>query len=82
MHFSAGTGVGKTRLALEVPRLPADAVAEHLRDSETLIVLDNCEHLVGACAQLVAGLLSRTQRIRALATSRQTLGIDASQEPR
>lgn len=56
-------------------RPPADTVADHLRERETLIVLDNCEHLVDACAQLIAGLLSRTQQVRVLATSRQTLGI-------
>ena len=57
-------------------RPPADTIADHLRDSEALVVLDNCEHLIDACAQLVAGLLGRTERVRVLATSRRTLGID------
>lgn len=57
-------------------RPPADTLADHLRDVEALVVLDNCEHLIDACARLVAGLLSHTHRLRVLATSRQTLGID------
>ena len=40
-----------------------------------LIVLDNCEHLVGACARLVDGLLKRCPNLRVLATSREPLHI-------
>ncbi|MGH9153760.1 MAG: AAA family ATPase [Acidimicrobiales bacterium] len=36
----------------------ADTLAEQLRARHLLVVLDNCEHLVGACAELVAGLSS------------------------
>ena len=57
-------------------RPPLDSLAERLRDSQALIVLDNCEHLVNACAHLLAALLSRTTTVRILATSRRTLGID------
>jgi predicted ATPase/DNA-binding CsgD family transcriptional regulator len=57
-------------------RPPTDTIADHLRDSEALVVLDNCEHLIDATARFVAGLLSRTHRLRVLATSRRTLGID------
>jgi non-specific serine/threonine protein kinase len=57
-------------------RPPADTVVDHVRDRDTLVVLDNCEHLIDACAQLVGGLLGRTERLRVLATSRRTLAID------
>ena len=38
-----------------------------------LVVLDNCEHLVGACARLVEGLLAACPNLRVLATSREPL---------
>src|SRR5213079_1477226 len=41
----------------------------------TLIVLDNCEHLVGACAWLARRLLGECPGVQILATSRQLLGI-------
>ncbi|MEE1757901.1 ATP-binding protein [Streptomyces sp. SP18BB07] len=50
-------------------------LADHLAERHALIVLDNCEHLVDACAELVDTLLSACADLRVLATSRQTLGI-------
>ncbi|MCA1647836.1 MAG: AAA family ATPase, partial [Chloroflexi bacterium] len=45
-------------------------------DSEhTLLVLDNCEHLVLGCAELAEQLLQRCPRLSILATSRELLGI-------
>jgi non-specific serine/threonine protein kinase len=41
-----------------------------------LLVLDNCEHLVEACAALVDALLRSCPRLRVLATSREALGMD------
>ena len=52
-----------------------DALKRSLRDSRVLIVLDNCEHLIDACAELARGLLSSCERVRILATSRQPLGL-------
>jgi predicted ATPase len=40
-----------------------------------LLVLDNCEHLLDACAQLVDVLLGTCPRLRVLATSREPIGI-------
>jgi predicted ATPase len=54
-----------------------DALKRSLRDSDLLIVLDNCEHLIDACAELACELLSSCERVRILATSRQPLGIAA-----
>ncbi|MFI7124958.1 ATP-binding protein [Nonomuraea sp. NPDC050153] len=48
---------------------------EHLADKQLLLVLDNCEHLLGACARLVRQLLHGTSRVQILATSRQSLGV-------
>ncbi|MFJ9899995.1 ATP-binding protein [Streptomyces sp. NPDC091280] len=50
-------------------------LAERLAERQALIVLDNCEHLVDACAELADALLSACPGLRLLATSRQTLGI-------
>ena len=49
------------------------AVHHRLKATDTLIVLDNCEHLIGACAELAHGLLSSCPRLRILSTSRQLL---------
>lgn len=54
-----------------------DGLARYLRDRDLLLVLDNCEHLVDACAVLVDALSRRCPRLRVLATSRQSLGIRA-----
>ena len=48
-----------------------DAVA----DADGLLVLDNCEHLVDAVAQVVEGLLARAPRLQVLATSREALQL-------
>ena len=52
-----------------------DALQRSLRKSQLLIVLDNCEHLVDACAALAHALLSSCERLRILSTSRQPLGV-------
>ena len=54
---------------------PTEALLEHLESRKTLLVLDNCEHLVQSCADLVDTLLRSCPRVRVLATSRETLGI-------
>ena len=50
------------------------ALAAALREKRCLILLDNCEHLVEACAELVEGLLRRSPGLVVLATSREPLG--------
>src|SRR5207302_4669247 len=60
----------------EQPEQPlTETVAEFLRPRQLLLVLDNCEHLLSACAELVDALLSRSPALRVLATSRQSLGV-------
>src|SRR6266566_2652443 len=60
-------------------RAAADALLEALRDWKALLVLDNCEHLVEACARLTEALLRGCPRLRILATSREALGIGGEQ---
>ncbi|SDD37735.1 ATP-binding protein [Actinokineospora iranica] len=57
-------------------RAAADTVAEHLRERAMLLVLDNCEHLVVACAHLAGRLIASCPRLVIVATSRQSLSVD------
>ncbi|MGC4976107.1 LuxR C-terminal-related transcriptional regulator [Streptomyces sp. DT199] len=52
-----------------------DALVEQVRERRLLLVVDNCEHLAGACARLAAALLHGTEGVRILATSRHRLGL-------
>jgi non-specific serine/threonine protein kinase len=52
-----------------------DVLMEALRSRELLVVLDNCEHLVDACAQLATRLLQLCSSVRILATSRESLAV-------
>lgn len=56
-----------------------EVLAEQLRARSLLLVLDNCEHLLDACAALVARLLRTAPGLRVLATSRQPLGVAGEQ---
>lgn len=51
------------------------AIAEALSHRRTLIVLDNCEHVVDAAADLLEAVLLRSNGVQVLATSRQGLGL-------
>ncbi|HET9382028.1 MAG TPA: BTAD domain-containing putative transcriptional regulator, partial [Streptomyces sp.] len=54
---------------------PAHRLAAALRDRRTLLVLDNCEHVVGAAAELAELLLRTAPGLRVLATSQEPLGL-------
>ena len=54
---------------------PAGRVVDFLADKRALLVLDNCEHVVTASAELSARLLGGAEGVRILATSREALGI-------
>jgi non-specific serine/threonine protein kinase len=56
-------------------RSPVEKLAERLRDSDGLVVLDNCEHLLAAVAAVAHALLLACPRLRLLATSRAVLGL-------
>ena len=59
----------------EPGRIARQAVVEYLRNRSVLIILDNCEHLIDACAATVDTLLQEAPNLRVLATSRELLGI-------
>jgi predicted ATPase/DNA-binding CsgD family transcriptional regulator len=53
-----------------------DTLAEQLHGRHLLVVLDNCEHLVEACAELVGALSSACPQLHVLATSRMPLVVE------
>ncbi len=60
------------------PRRPLlEGLVTHLRASEALVVLDNCEHVRDRCAELVVKALEGVPDLRVLATSRDRLGVPA-----
>ncbi|MFJ5664953.1 BTAD domain-containing putative transcriptional regulator [Micromonospora chalcea] len=71
--------LGRRDRTLEPVRQPArdslGRLVETIAADETLIVLDNCEHVVEAAARLAEELLGRCPGLRVLATSREPLGI-------
>jgi predicted ATPase/DNA-binding winged helix-turn-helix (wHTH) protein len=65
--------------ALDVPEKAAvtiaDTLAEWLRSRHLLLILDNCEHLIDACAVLATSLLRVAPALRILATTREALNV-------
>jgi predicted ATPase/DNA-binding SARP family transcriptional activator len=60
----------------EVPdRSLAESLAEYLGPRRSLVVLDNCEHLIEDCARLVDTLVDSCEHLRVMSTSREGLGI-------
>ena len=58
------------------PGLPAlEALLDALEPQDVLIVVDNCEHLIGGCAKTAEAIVRRCRRVHLLATSREPLGI-------
>ncbi|MFI9504978.1 BTAD domain-containing putative transcriptional regulator [Nocardia sp. NPDC052566] len=54
---------------------PMDRLITAIRERETLLILDNCEHLIEAAAAFAHRVLGECRRVRILATSREPLGI-------
>ncbi|MDT5367704.1 MAG: hypothetical protein QOC62_2135 [Mycobacterium sp.] len=65
--------------ALGLPDQPGrstmDTLLRFIRDRQMLVVLDNCEHLLDASADLVVAVLSGAARLTLLATSREAIGV-------
>ncbi|GAB3611597.1 BTAD domain-containing putative transcriptional regulator [Humibacter ginsengiterrae] len=71
-----------TRLTLSDPVVRVDVRARilgALGERPTLLVMDNCEHLIDAAAEWIADILASTRGVRVLATSRAPLMIAAEQ---
>ena len=60
----------------EIPNQPMIAtLVENMRSKQLLLLLDNCEHLITACAELADRLLSGCPNLKILATSREVLDV-------
>src|SRR5206468_1899774 len=60
----------------EEPNRPLlSTLSDYLRAEQTLLLLDNCEHLIQTCAEFAEALLKACPNVRILATSREGLGI-------
>ncbi len=55
--------------------VPLTLVLSFLRDKQLLLVVDNCEHLLGAAAQLVFEVIRAAPGVRVIATSREPLSV-------
>ncbi len=53
-----------------------DRLVKHLRPKHTLILLDNCEHVLAACCRLAEAVLRACPEVSLLATSREALKVD------
>jgi hypothetical protein len=78
-ELAAVPGPAQVAAALGIPEQPgvpaAGAVARVLAGQQLLVVLDNCEHVIGAAAELCAGLLAAADDVRVLATSLELLAV-------
>src|SRR5439155_14790154 len=52
-----------------------ETIVHHVGEKQVLVLLDNCEHLIGACASLTETLLRSCSSLTVLATSREPLGV-------
>ena len=57
------------------PIAPTESLRRYLADRNLLLVIDNCEHVIDACARLASSLLSSCAHLCILATSRESLGV-------
>ena len=66
---------GALGIAAQPGRLALDTLLDALAPQDMLIVLDNCEHLIGGCAKAADAVLRRCPGVHLMATSREPLGI-------
>lgn len=71
----ASTIAATLHLRDEGQRTPLDAVASHFADDKALLLFDNCEHVVGAVATFVDGLLRASPKLDVIVTSREPLSV-------
>lgn len=69
------TLAGAFELAGQPGRSPVEIVIDFLADRNVLLVLDNCEHLIAAAADVVDELVAHCPGVRVLATSREPLDL-------
>ncbi len=60
-------------------RSVVEALCDHLRSTRSLVVVDNCEHVLDAAADLVSEILDRCPAVTLVCTSREPLDVDGEQ---
>ncbi len=55
---------------------PFETLVSTLSNQNVLLILDNCEHLIGACSKFADEVVRNCPRVRILATSREPLGVE------
>jgi predicted ATPase/class 3 adenylate cyclase len=53
-----------------------DSVVLYLQKKSVLLIFDNCEHLLDACADFISALLGKAPQVKVIVTSRERLDID------
>jgi predicted ATPase len=71
----AGAVAGALGIKEQSGRSTHDVLVAALAPRDVLVVLDNCEHLIGACAKTAEAILQRCPKVHLIATSREPLGI-------
>ena len=71
----AGLGLRDALLGDTPDAEPTERLIAAVREREALLILDNCEHLIGSVATFAERVLGECRRLRILATSREPLGI-------
>lgn len=71
----AGAVASRFGIRTNVRRSVITDLVNYLQDKHLLLLLDNCEHLIQACAELVQTLLQSCPRLKILATSREPLSV-------
>jgi non-specific serine/threonine protein kinase len=74
-HFVAPQFAAALHIRVPGRERAEDALLAELANAQLLIVVDNCEHLLGACKSLIGVLLERCPGLRFLATSREPLAL-------
>lgn len=69
------TVAGALSMPVQQSLQPLETLVDEIRTRELLLVLDNCEHLAGACARFVEEMLRECPWVRVLATSREVLRL-------
>ncbi|MEO7802910.1 MAG: AAA family ATPase [Actinomycetota bacterium] len=75
LRISESRGEGQVPVSDDVSGTGIERILGHLKTSEALLVLDNCEHLVADCAEFAESLLRQCPKVAILATSRQPLEV-------
>ncbi|MEZ4730556.1 MAG: NB-ARC domain-containing protein [Caldilineaceae bacterium] len=66
-------------VTVEARQTPLTTLTHVLQEKQLLLLLDNCEHLLPACAQVISLLTARCSRLKILTTSREPLRVPGEQ---